>query len=101
MSAVLHAVLPLLVAADWTLVGDRPALPWRRLWLVLPYPVAWLVIVLVRGATDGWVPYGFLLPSHGPLSLALHVAGLLAVLLAAGAAVWAASRLPGIRGLVR
>ena len=101
VSAVLHVVFPLLVAADWLLVGDRPALPWRRLWLVLPYPLAWLVIVLVRGATDGWVPYGFLLPSHGAASLALHVACLVVVLLAAGAAVWGSSRLPGLRGLAR
>lgn len=97
VSAALHAVLPVLLLLDWALVGDRPALPWRRLWVVLPYPVVWLAVVLVRGATDGWVPYGFLLPERGPVSLALHIVGLLAVLLAAGAAVWALSRLPGAR----
>ena len=36
-----------------------------------------VVVVLVRGATDGWVPYGFLLPENGVPSLVLHVAGLL------------------------
>lgn len=95
VSAVLHIVFPALVALDWALVGDRPPLPWRRLWIVLPYPIAWLGIVLARGATDGWVPYGFLLPERGALSLLTHIVGLLGFLIAAGATVWAASRLPG------
>lgn len=96
VSLVLHVVFPLLVLLDWTLVGDRPALAWRRLWVVLPYPVAWLVVTLIRGRTDGWVPYGFLLPERGPGSLALHVVGLFAALLGAGAIVWAASRFRGV-----
>ncbi|WP_240739898.1 Pr6Pr family membrane protein [Leucobacter triazinivorans] len=95
VSAVLHAALPGYVALDWLLVGDRPALPWSSLWVVLPYPLVWISVVLVRGATDGWVPYGFLLPAHGALSLGMHLAGLLLLLLVAGTAVWACSRLPG------
>lgn len=98
VSAVLHAALPCYAVLDWLLVGDRPALPWSRIWVVLPYPLLWLAVVLVRGATDGWVPYGFLLPEHGAPSLALHIGALLLVLLAAGAAVWGASRLPGASG---
>ncbi|MCD5345330.1 Pr6Pr family membrane protein [Agromyces sp. S2-1-8] len=93
VSALLHLVFPVAVVLDWMLVADRPALPWRRLWLVLPYPIAWLVVVLARGVTDGWVPYGFLLLERGLPSLVAHVVGLLAALLAAGALVWAASRL--------
>lgn len=93
VSAALHVVFPLAVVLDWLLIADRPALPWRRLWLVLPYPIAWLVVVLTRGVTDGWVPYGFLLPERGLPSLVVHVVGLLAALLAAAALVWAASRL--------
>ncbi|PPH08064.1 hypothetical protein C5C36_15795 [Rathayibacter sp. AY1G1] len=49
-------------------------------------------VLLVRGATDGWVPYGFLLPENGTLSLVLHVAGLTCAVLLAGALVWALSR---------
>lgn len=95
VSVILHVLFPLVVALDWLLVGDRPTLPWRRLWLALPYPVLWLIVVLVRGVTDGWVPYGFLLPEHGPGSLAVHVAGLLGALIAAATLVWAGSRLSG------
>ncbi|QZY53326.1 Pr6Pr family membrane protein [Leucobacter tenebrionis] len=101
VSAILHAVLPFAAVLDWMLVGDRPRLPWRRIWIVLPYPVLWLTVVLVRGATDGWVPYGFLLPERGLPLLAATVAGLLATLLVAAAGVWAGSRLRGVRGALR
>lgn len=96
VSAVLHIVFPTLVCIDWLAVGDRCRLPWARLWVVLPYPIVWLVVVLFRGATDGWVPYGFLLPERGTASLTAHVAGLLAALLGAGSIVWAASRYRGL-----
>lgn len=96
VSALLHVVFPLLVALDWLLIGDRPRLPWRRLWLLLPYPVLWLTTVLIRGVTDGWVPYGFLLPERGVVSLAVHILGLLAAVIAAGALVWTASRSRGL-----
>ncbi|GGA70148.1 hypothetical protein GCM10011490_20980 [Pseudoclavibacter endophyticus] len=96
VSAVLHIFLPLIVAIDWLSVGDRGRLPWRQLWVVLPYPVVWVTVVLIRGATDGWVPYGFLLPERGIPSLIAHVMGLFVALVAAGAIVWAATRSPGI-----
>lgn len=96
VSAVLHAAFPIAVLLDWLLIGDRRPLPWRRLWLVLPYPILWLVVVLARGVTDGWVPYGFLLPGQGVPSLVAHIAGLLAALVAAGALVWWAARLPAL-----
>jgi hypothetical protein len=92
VSFLLHTVFPVLVALDWLLIGDRPRLPWRQLWLVVPYPVLWVSVVLVRGATDGWVPYGFLLPERGLVSLSAHIVGLLAAVMAAGALVWLASR---------
>lgn len=93
VSAILHLVFPALVVADWVFAPDRLPLPWRRLWIVVPYPLLWLTVVLLRGATDGWVPYGFLLPENGALSVSAHIMGLLVALLAAGALVWAASRL--------
>ncbi|MBP1327438.1 hypothetical protein JOF28_002670 [Leucobacter exalbidus] len=93
-SAILHIVFPAWVLIDWAVVPDRGVLPWRRLWIVLPYPLLWMAVVLTRGATDGWVPYGFLLPEHGAASLMLHMAGLLLALVVAATAVWGLSRLP-------
>lgn len=96
VSVLLHVVFPLLVALDWLLIGDRPRLPWSRLWMLVPYPLIWLVVVLWRGVTDGWVPYGFLLPERGLGSLMFHVLGLLVAVLLAGVLVWAASRFRGV-----
>jgi hypothetical protein len=96
VSFLLHVFFPLVVALDWLLIGDRPPLRWRKLWLLLPYPLAWLTVVLVRGVTDGWVPYGFLLPERRLSSLAAHVVGILGAIGAAGVLVWAASRFRGI-----
>ena len=93
VSAILHMILPAFVVLDWVLVDDHRSLSWRRLWIVLPYPLIWLVVVLARGATDGWVPYGFLLPGNGTVSLALHIVVLLCALTLAGALVWWTSRL--------
>lgn len=95
VSSILHVAFPLVVALDWLLVGDRPAHRWRDLWIVLPYPVLWLIVVLTRGVLDGWVPYGFLLPERGVPSLLAHILGLLGVLTSVGALVWAASRTRG------
>ena len=92
VSAALHVALPVVVLADWVFAPDRRPLPWRMIWIVLPYPLVWLTVVLVRGATDGWVPYGFLLPERGALSLWTHIIGLFCAMLIAGAVVWVLSR---------
>lgn len=101
VSLVLHAIAPAFLLLDWACVGDRPPLPWSSLWLVLPYPLAWLGVVLLRGVTDGWVPYGFLLPSQGAPCLLAHVAGLLATLAFAAGLVWLLSRATGLSSLTR
>lgn len=92
VSAVLHIVFPVLVLIDIALSPDRPRLSWKHMWWVLPYPLLWITVVLIRGANDGWVPYGFLLPDRGLPSLVLHVVGILMLLIVAAAAVWALSR---------
>jgi hypothetical protein len=95
VSILLHVAFPLLVALDWLFIGDRSRLPWPKLWILLPYPVLWLTVVLIRGATDGWVPYGFLLPERGSASLIGHIVGIFAVIIAAGSLVWAGSAVRG------
>lgn len=95
VSVVLHGIFPLAAALDWLVIGDREPQLWRHLWVVLPYPLTWLAVTLYRGVTDGWVPYGFLLPQRGTASILLHVTGLLCLLVAAGIVVWAASRTRG------
>lgn len=79
---ILHVVTPVLAALDWLLIGDRERLELSQLWLVLIYPATWLAVVLIRGATDGWVPYPFLNPATGYGAVAIVCVGIcLAILL--------------------
>jgi hypothetical protein len=96
-NTVLHVLLPIYAALDWILFADRGPLPWRRFWIVLVYPVVWLIVVLVRGATDGWVPYPFLDPAQGYGVVALFAVGIAVAFAAVGAGVWAVSRMAVVR----
>ena len=89
---VLHVAVPIYVAIDWIFFGDRTRVPWNRFWLVLVYPIVWLIVVLVRGATDGWVPYPFLSPALGYGTVALYCVGIAVSIAVVGAGVWALSR---------
>jgi hypothetical protein len=61
---VLHVWVPLYVIADWVLFGDRPAVAWKRFWIILVYPVVWAVATLLRGSLiDGFYAYPFLDPA--------------------------------------
>ena len=93
-NTILHIVVPLYFAADWVLAPDRRRLHWNNFWVLLVYPLVWCIVVLVRGATDGWVPYPFLDPATGYGSVAFFVALITVVVSAIGLAVWGVSRLP-------
>lgn len=91
---VLHIAGPVVVILDWLTSKDRKPLPWRMALVLLAYPLVWTAVVLVRGATDGWVPYPFLNPSQGYGVVALYVA-LIAVVffaIAAGVVWWSKKR---------
>ncbi|MVA77433.1 hypothetical protein GC722_15595 [Auraticoccus sp. F435] len=92
-NAVLHLVTPVHALLDWVLVADRGRLPWRVWGYLAVYPVVWLVVVLLRGAGDGWVPYPFLDPDRGYLTVAAYALAIAVVVMAAGAGVIALSRL--------
>ncbi|CAN5348608.1 Pr6Pr family membrane protein [soil metagenome] len=91
-NTVLHSVIPLYAAIDWIFFGDRTPIPWRRFWLVLVYPLVWIIVVLARGGTDGWVPYPFLAPTHGYGMVALYCLAIAIAFAGAGALVWWVSR---------
>lgn len=92
-NTVLHVVFPIYCLLDWLLFADRDAQPWRLLWAVLIYPVLWTAVVLLRGATDGWVPYPFLSPTTGYGSVLIYVLLIAVAFIASGAAVFGLSRL--------
>jgi len=91
-NTVLHIIVPIYVVADWLLFADRPALSFRSFWVVLVFPVLWVAVVLVRGATDGWFPYPFLDPALGYGTIALYCVGIAIAVIVVGAAVWGLSR---------
>jgi hypothetical protein len=93
---ILHILVPLYAVADWSFVGDRRPVPFRRLWVAAVYPMLWCGVVLARGATDGWVPYPFLDPANGYASVVLYVVIIAAVVIAIGALVFWISRWRGI-----
>jgi hypothetical protein len=67
---VMHVWGPLFLLADALLAPGRRRLPWRALWIVVGFPVAWAAYTLVRAnlitspATGRayWYPYPFLDP---------------------------------------
>ena len=94
---VLHRVVPVWVVLDWLLFSDRARLLLRHVWWFLLYPAVWLVVVLVRGATDGWVPYPFLDPSQGYGVVALYCLGVAVFIALMGVLVVGMSRLRIVR----
>jgi hypothetical protein len=96
-NTVLHVVLPIYALVDWLFFGDRATLPWRRFWIVVVYPLVWCAVVLIRGATDGWVPYPFLDPKQGYGIVLLYVLLIAVAILLVGAGVWALSRVRVLR----
>jgi len=89
---VLHGLSGVALVADWLIEGPRQGLPLRRVWIVLIYPVVWLTVVLIRGATDGWVPYPFLEPDDGYASVFTIAALIVVAGFAVGAAVFSTTR---------
>ncbi|AZI58633.1 hypothetical protein EH165_11300 [Nakamurella antarctica] len=91
-SNILHIIIPIYALVDWVLFADRKPLAYKRLWIVLVYPVVWLVVILIRGATDGWVPYPFLDPATGYGSVALYCLAIAAFTVLFGWVTFALSR---------
>ncbi|WP_422390828.1 Pr6Pr family membrane protein [Arthrobacter sp. N1] len=98
---VLHVTFPIYAVLDWLCTTDRRPLSYRVIRLILVYPLVWAVVVLIRGATDGWVPYPFLDPATGYASVLLYVVAIALTFAAFGALVILVSRsLPPLGSLL-
>lgn len=89
---VLHKIMPVYAVLDWLLFSDRARLLFRHIWWFLLYPALWLVVILIRGATDGWVPYPFLDPDLGYGVVALYCFGVAVFIALMGVLVVGMSR---------
>lgn len=90
---ILHKIMPLYAVLDWLLFSDRARLVFRHIWWFLLYPAVWTIVILIRGATDGWVPYPFLNPDLGYGVVALYCLGVAASIVLLGVLVVGMSRL--------
>ncbi len=88
----MHGLSCVILLADWLLEGPRKPQPLARAWVVLPYALVWITVALIRGATDGWVPYPFMDPKDGYLPVAIVVGGIVVVGLAIGAGLFRLTR---------
>jgi len=81
---VLHVVGPIYLVLDWLLAPGRRPIEWKRLAVILTFPLVWTIYSLVRGpfvydqvrVRDSWYPYPFLDPTvsaNGYLSVAFYV----------------------------
>ncbi|WP_277870420.1 MULTISPECIES: Pr6Pr family membrane protein [Cryobacterium] len=77
---------------DWLIFSDRSPLPWNELWIALIYPIVWIMVVLIRGATDGWVPYPFFNPAQGYGVVALYALTIAVATIVFAATICAVSR---------
>ncbi|UWD78234.1 Pr6Pr family membrane protein [Curtobacterium flaccumfaciens] len=90
---IVHKIIPVYAVLDWLLFSDRARLLLRHVWWFLLYPAGWTTVVLVRGATDGWVPYPFLDPAQGYGVVAIYVVGIAVSITLLGILVVGMSRL--------
>ncbi len=90
---IVHKIIPVYAVLDWLLFSDRARLLLRHVWSFLLYPAVWTTVVLVRGETDGWVPYPFLDPAQGYGVVAIYVVGIAVSITLLGILVVGMSRL--------
>jgi hypothetical protein len=101
---ILHVVAPVWMLLDWLFAPGRRELVWRTIWIVVIFPIAWVVYTLVRGpitpneitGVSYWYPYPFLDPNISPngyLSVTFYVILIAVVIgLAAAGVVWVSRR---------
>ncbi|CAN5141708.1 Pr6Pr family membrane protein [soil metagenome] len=101
---ILHVVAPLYLLIDWLFAPGRRPLRFRTVWIVIVFPIVWVVYTLIRGpltidevyGKDFWYPYPFLNPNLAPegyASVAFYVVLISAVISLAGlGAVWISRR---------
>jgi hypothetical protein len=108
---VLHVVLPIYLLVDLLFATRRRGLPWKTLFVIVGYPLAWITYTMIRGelvpdpsgSNPWWYPYPFLDP-HGPggwASAFLYIGVLTGLLLGIGAITIAVGRFRERRAVAR
>jgi hypothetical protein len=93
---ILHVAVPILMLLDWLFTPGRTPVGWKTIWVVLIFPIVWVIYTMVRGPFTPnelakepyWYPYPFLnpnLPGHDVQSVIFYII-LIALVIAATAA---------------
>jgi len=99
---VLHYVMPVAIVLDWLLWPPASRLRPRSVFLAMPFPSAYLMYVILRGADAGWYPYPFLNPGNvgGYGGVAAYACGIAAAfVLVAWALLAVGNRIAGSKSL--
>lgn len=101
---IVHVAVPVVVLLDWLVAPDRRPLGVGAIGRVVAFPLAWILVTLLRGPVTGdeidgsatYYPYGFLDPASSPGgygTVAGYVVGLtIAVCAITGALILASRR---------
>jgi hypothetical protein len=95
-SSVMHQLLPIVMLVDILIVPLGPRTPRWTVLLYPAYPLSYLGWCLVRGAQNGWYPYGFVdyqTYSNGYTGVATTCGALLVVFLLVGIGIIHYSRM--------
>jgi hypothetical protein len=103
VNIVLHYVMPVAVVLDWLIQPPGARVAARHLGWVLLFPAAYLVYVLLRGASIGWDPYPFLNPANvgGYSGVAMYAAGIVVTFVVVGGVLLALGNRRRVRPGVR
>ncbi|WP_353114953.1 Pr6Pr family membrane protein [Microbacterium sp.] len=107
---VLHVVAPLFLLADVLFAPQRRRLPWSTLWIVVAFPIVWVVYTMLRAplitapatGAPSWYPYPFLDPANvgGYGGVSLYVVGIAVAILVVATGVLAVGRKRSVRPVV-
>lgn len=100
---ILHVAVPILLLLDWLFAPGRTPVGWKTIWVVIIYPLVWVVYTMVRGpftpnevlGEPYWYPYPFLnpnLPGNDVQSVVFYIILIALVIAATAAGVIAISR---------
>lgn len=100
---ILHVAVPILILLDWLFAPGRTPVAWKTIWVVIIYPLVWVVYTMVRGpftpnevlGEPFWYPYPFLnpnLPGNDVQSVVFYIILIALVIAATSAGVIGISR---------
>jgi hypothetical protein len=96
-NTVLHLIAPAYLLVDFLLAPGRTHVRWNRFWIIMTYPVGWIIYTMVRAPLVNWYPYPFLNPrfsQEGNLSVAGYLVVIALFIAAVDLVMIGLSRLP-------